>query len=262
MIKFDLNISILLKEYPFLDRPAEAARNGFRSIEFWWPRDVNLKQLNVAISEAGVGVTLFNFDAGSLESGERGYLNDPSKEHIFRENVPRAIEFATKVNCKRINVLAGKWLEDEPPESQLSRVRENIEWAADLARSEGITLMIEALNQWENRDYIFTNTRSTVDFINSLKQSNIRYQYDIYHMQRMEGNIVANIREHIDAIGHIQIADSPGRNQPGTGELNFQNIFAAIEESGYTGFVGLEYNPKGTSVKSFDWLSADLRGTI
>ena len=262
MLHFDLNVSILLKEHPFLARFDRAAQLRFDAVEFWWPAGEDLRAVAQRIRDAELQVALFNFDAGDLAAGERGLLNDPERQAQFRANVPVALELAQKLGCTRINALAGKWHEGEEREAQLQRVRENLEWAAEQARAAGVTILVEALNAWENGPYLFTNTRDTLAFLDTVDAPNLQYQYDVYHMQRMEGNVVAMMREHSERIGHIQIADSPDRNQPGTGELNYPFILQAIQESGYTGMIGLEYNPRGSSEASLAWLPEDRRGGI
>ncbi|MCU0490818.1 MAG: TIM barrel protein [Chloroflexaceae bacterium] len=254
MLRFDLNISITMKETPFLERFDAAARLGFNAVEFWWPTNEDLPALVRQVRAADLAVALFNFDAGNLAAGERGFLNDPSYQTTFRNHVPAALELAHQLGCRRINALAGKWLPNEARASQLERVRENLRWAAELAADAGITIVVESLNAWENSGYLFTDTAYTLAFLNTIDMPNVAYQYDVYHMQRMEGNVTETIRNHSARMGHIQIADSPGRNQPGTGELNFPFIFEAIEASGYNGYVGLEYNPRGPLAESLAWM--------
>ena len=254
MLRYDLNISILLKERPFLERFDHAARLGFGAVEFWWPAGEDLAAVAKRARDAGVQIALFNFDGGDLAGGERGLLNHPARQAEFRANVPAALELAQRLGCTRLNALAGKWLPGEPRSAQLARVRENLRWAAEQARPLGISIMLEALNTWDNGPVILSSTRDTLALIDSVGASNLACQYDIYHMQRMEGNLIATIRQHASRFGHIQLADSPGRNQPGTGELNFRAILAAIAASPYTGWVGLEYNALGSTEQSLAWL--------
>ena len=254
MLRYDLNVSILLRERPLLERFDHAARLGFAAVEFWWPAGEDLLALARRVRDAGVQVALFNFDGGDLARGERGLLNYPARQAEFRANVPVALELAQRLGCTRLNALTGKWLPGEPRASQLERVRENLQWAAELARPLGISILLEALNTWDNGPVILSSTRDTLALIDSAGTPNLACQYDIYHMQRMEGDIIATIRAHAGRFGHIQLADSPGRNQPGTGELNFRAILAAIATSPYAGWVGLEYNPLGSSEQSLAWL--------
>lgn len=262
MVHFDLNISITMKELPFLERFDAAARLGFGAVEFWWPSGEDLRALPQRLHDAGLAVALFNLDAGAMAQGDRGLLNDSQRQAQFRANVPVALELAQQLGCTRLNVLAGKWLPDESRATQLERVCENLRWAAEQAAAAGITLVVESLNAWENPGYLFTNTASTLAFLQTVEMPNLAYQYDVYHMQRMEGNITATIHDHCAQIGHIQVADAPGRHQPGTGELNYPFIFRAIDASGYNGYIGLEYNPRGSLAESLAWLPPDRRGPI
>ena len=262
MLQFDLNVSILLKEYPFLERFDQAARLSFGAVEFWWPSGEDLAAIARRIRDTGLRVALFNLDTGDMPAGDRGLLNDPDRQAQFRANLPIALDLAQQVGCTHLSALGGKRRVGEPLEAQLERVRENLHWAAEQARGSGVTLLVEALNEWENGPYLFTNTRDTLALLESLGEPNVKFQYDVYHMQRMEGNIAATIAAHAAQIAHIQIADSPGRNQPGTGELRFPFIFEAIIASGYAGAIGLEYHPLGASATTFGWLPDDRSGAV
>lgn len=262
MINVDINISILLKEYPFLDRFAHAARLGFEAVEFYWDKDHNAKQIARSVLDNGLGVAAFNLDAGELQAGDRGLLNDPERERRMRENVPVAIDLAQKVGCNRLTALAGNLWPDEDREKQFDRIRENLRWICDDANGAGITIMVEAINAFDNALYPFTNTADTLGFLDSVGASNLEYLYDIYHMQRMEGNIISTLEKHIETIGHIQIADSPRRRYPGTGEINYRRVLEAIEAAGYKHSVGLEYIADGSTEESLRWLPREHRGGI
>ena len=261
-MRFSANVSILFKEAPFLDRFALAAAAGFGAVEFWWPTGEDLGEVENAIKESGLRVALFNFDAGDMAGGDRGLVSDPERQDQFRENVPVALELARLLDCRRMNVLLGHEKEGMDREEQLALARENVGFAADEAHKVGIEVVVEAVNTFENGPYLIYTMDEAVDFIDSLDRGNVTIQYDFYHMQRMEGNLVANLREHIDRIGHVQIADSPGRGEPGTGEIHYPYVLGVLEELGYDGYVGLEYNPTtGTTEDSFGWLPFELRDT-
>lgn len=260
MLRFDLNISILLKEFPFLERFAHAARLGFGAVEFWWPDGEDLAAVAEQIRTYKLGIVLMNFDAGNMAAGERGFLNDTSKRNWFRSHVPIAIEFASRIGCPQLNALVGNAIAGVSREAQLECVRENLAWATDYAASAGLGVVVEALNSIENSSYLLTSTHETLKLLNEVNRPNLKFQYDYYHMQRMEGNLIATAREHIGQIGHIQIADSPDRHQPGTGEIHYAHVLAALEASGYQGYVGLEYNPSSTSSEeSLAWLPREYR---
>ncbi len=231
-------------------------------MEFWWPgHDADLGDVERAVKDAGLGVALFNFDAGDMPNGDRGLVADPEREHRFRENVPVALELARSIGCRKLNMLAGHGIPGMEREEQLGLIRENMRFAADEAAPLGVEIMVEAVNTFENGPYLLWTTQQAVDFVRSVNRENVKIQHDFYHMQRMEGNLVANLREHFDHIGHVQIADSPGRGEPGTGEIHHPFILGELEKLGYDGYVGLEYNPTTeTTEESFGWLPKESRG--
>ena len=260
-MRFSANVSILFKEVPFLERFGRAREAGFSAVEFWWPSGETLERLEAAIGGAGLSVAVFNFDAGDMPGGERGLAGDPGRTGQFRENVPLALDLARRLGCRRMNVLVGHEKEGMGREEQLGVARENVAFAADRAQDAGVGVLVEAVNTFENGPYLLRTTRQAVEFARSVGRENVGIQHDLYHMQRMEGNLVATLREHIDVIGHVQVADSPGRGEPGTGEIHYPFVLAELEGLGYDGYVGLEYNPTtGTTEGSFGWLPEESRG--
>jgi hydroxypyruvate isomerase len=260
-MRFSANVSILFKEAPFLERFGRAREAGFSAVEFWWPSGEDLAEVEGAVRDAGLTVALFNFDAGDMPSGERGLASDPDRTEQFRENVPVALDLARKLGCRRMNVLVGHEKEGMNREDQLALARENVASAADGAREAGVTVLVEAVNTFENGPYLLRTTGQAVEFAKSVGRENVKIQHDVYHMQRMEGNLVATLREHIGVIGHVQIADSPGRGEPGTGEIHYPFVLVELERLGYDGCVGLEYNPTTeTTEESFGWLPEESRG--
>lgn len=260
-MRFSANVSILFKEVPFLDRFGRAADSGFSAVEFWWPSDEEPGEVERAVKDSGLEVALFNFDAGDMPAGDRGLAGEPGLQRQFRENVPVALDLARALECRRMNVLVGHEVPGMDREEQLALARENVRFAADLAGAADVNVMVEAVNTFENGPYLLYTTEQAVEFVKSVGRDNVRIQHDLYHMQRMEGNLVANLREHMGLIGHVQIADSPGRGEPGTGEIHYPYVLAALEDLGYSGYVGLEYNPTtGTTEESFGWLPEEVRG--
>lgn len=259
-MRFSANVSILFKEAPFLERFGRAAEVGFSAVEFWWPSQEDLGEVEAAIRASNLDVALFNFDAGDMPAGERGLVSDPAREAQFRENVPVALDLARRLGCRRMNVLVGHEKEGMSREDQLDLARRNVASAADEAQSAGVMVMVEAVNTFENGPYLLHTTEQAVEFVKSVGRENVKIQHDLYHMQRMEGNLVANLRTHIGWIGHVQIADSPGRGEPGTGEIHYPFVLAELEKLGYDGHVGLEYNPGGDTEESLQWLPEGLRG--
>ncbi|HWC11255.1 MAG TPA: TIM barrel protein [Acidimicrobiales bacterium] len=252
---------MLWKDVDFTERFSGAKEAGFKGVEFWWPSGEDLDEVQSAIKDAGLEVALFNFDAGDMPKGDRGLVSDPDRKQEFRDNVPVALELARKVGCPRLNALVGLELDDVDTDEQLELARENIAWAADQASEHGIEIMVEAVNTFENGPYLLHTTKAAADFVGRVGRDNVKLQYDAYHMQRMEGNVVATLREHIGRITHIQVADSPDRGEPGTGEMNYRYIFGVLEELPYEGWIGLEYKPTSdTTEESLEWLPPGKRG--
>jgi hydroxypyruvate isomerase len=260
-MKFSANVSSLWGGSPFLERFGLAAESGFRAVEFWWMSGEEPGAVERAAKDAGLKVALFNFDAGEMAEGDRGLVSDPERQGRFRENVPVALEMARSLGCSRLNVLVGHEKDGMEREEQLALARQNVGYAADRAAERGIEVLVEAVNTFENGPYLLSTTQQAVEFARSVGRENVRIQHDLYHMQRMEGNLVATLREHVGMIGHVQIADSPERHEPGTGEIRYPYVLNELESLGYDGYVGLEYNPTGGDTEgSLGWLPKDLRG--
>jgi hydroxypyruvate isomerase len=261
-MRFSANVSILFKEVPLLQRFGRAAAAGFSAVEFWWPgHEAEPGAVERAARDAGLDVALFNFDAGDMAAGDRGLVSDPERQHLFRDNVPVALDLARALGCENMNVLVGHEIPGLDREEELALARENVRFAAEKAEEADVTVMVEAVNTFENGPYLLYTTEQAVVFVERVGRENVRIQYDLYHMQRMEGNLVANLREHFDHIGHVQIADSPGRGEPGTGEIRYPFVLGELEKLGYDGYVGLEYNPTTeTTEDSLSWLPKELRG--
>ncbi|MFZ0380711.1 MAG: TIM barrel protein [Solirubrobacteraceae bacterium] len=254
-MRFSANLSFLFKDAPFAERFARARDAGFTGVEFMWPGAEEVAAVERAVAETGLEVALFNFDAGDMAAGDRGLLSDPGRARRFRENVPVALELAAKVGCTRLNALVGVRLPELELEAQLELARQNVAWAAEQAQVQGASIMIEAVNTFENGPYLLDTTAKAVKFLDAVRADNVALQFDVYHMQRMEGNLSDTISRVLPRIGHVQIADPPRRTEPGTGEINYGYILGLLERSGYTGWVGLEYNPSSpTTEESLGWI--------
>jgi len=258
-MRFCANVSMLFKEAPFLERFERAARAGFDAVEFWWPPAAP-DEVAAAVADAGLEVALFNFYAGDMPAGDRGLLSDPDRQAEFRDNVPVALELAERVGARRLNALVGVERTPGGREGQLRLAAENVAWAADQAAQVDAEVLIEAVNTFENGPYLLHTTRQAAAFVERVDRPNVRLQYDAYHMQRMEGNLVATLTEFAPLIAHIQVADSPGRGEPGTGEINYPFVLDAIERLGYDGWIGLEYNPTTAATEdSLGWMPQGRR---
>jgi hydroxypyruvate isomerase len=254
MLRFDVNVSMLWRDLPFVARLEKAAAAGFDTVEFLWPRGEDLDAIARAIQGLRLGVALHNMDGGDMPRGDRGYANDPARRGEWREKFQEAVAFAQRVGCLRVNCLVGNDSGTSPREEQLAVVVENFQWALPLAADAGIILLIEPLNLFESPRYLLGHTSEALGVMRRLASDDVRLQYDVYHMQRMEDRVAETIRQNVHEIGHIQIADTPGSHEPGTGEIDWREVFGAIEDSGYNGFVGLEYVPSTTADDSLRWM--------
>ena len=259
MLRFAANVSIAFKEYPFRERFQHAARAGFAAVEFMSPFAYDVEQVVAVVKEADLKVVQFNFLDGDLAAGERGYASHPDKQSLWRGELLRALELGQQLGVRQINSLVGTVLEGIGREVQMECLVENLRWAVPHLEEAGLPLMVEALNVYDNPGYLLTTSYEVLDVLDAVGSSWVKFQYDVYHMQRMEGDLVHTIRGCIDRIGHVQIADNPGRHEPGTGEINYHFVLAALEETGYDGYIGLEYIPSGKTEDSFYWLPFDKR---
>jgi hydroxypyruvate isomerase len=245
-----------------LERFARARAAGFGAVECWWPAGVALDAFAGAIEEAGVQLVLLNLDAGDMPAGDRGLLNDPGAEERIRANLEAALGLAGRLGCRLLNALPGNLRPDEPREAQVARVRERLRWLAPRAAQSGATLLVEAINPFDSPRYLFTRTPDVLATLDAVGAPNVKYQYDVYHLQRSEGNLIETLRANLGRIGHIQIADAPERHEPGTGEINYRRVLRALDELGYEGYVGLEYRPSGPTEASFAWLPPERGGMV
>ncbi len=260
MLRFSANVSMLWRELPLVERFLKAKEAGFDAVEFLWPRGENLGEVVKTINDLNLHVALHNMDSGDMAHGDRGYANDPARKNEWRQMFEAAVEFAKRVGCTRINCLAGNDLGYMPREEQLEVVYENYQWALPIAEKNGVTICVEPLNTFDTPRYLWPYTADGIAFLRRVNSPWLRLQYDVYHMQLMEGHAAATIKQHVRDIGHIQIADVPGRHEPGTGgAINWHEVFSAIELSGYNGYIGLEYLPSATPEESFKWLPAGKR---
>jgi len=255
-MRYDVNLSILFTELPMLERPAAAAAAGFDAVEMWWPfdgpvpADAELDALARAITDAGVQLVGLNFDAGHMPSGDRGLLSSRATSQRFRDNVDVTVGFAERLGCTVLNALYGNETDDTDPELAI----ENLALAVKSAQRIGATVVIEALNSVENGRYPITSSARAFEVIDQVPGT--AFLADFYHLARMGEDIPALIRDHSARFGHVQIADVPGRGQPGTGELDYPSLLRQLADSPYRGPVGLEYKPVGASEDSFGWLEA------
>jgi hydroxypyruvate isomerase len=254
MPRFAANISMLFTEHPFAERIDRAAAAGFRAVEILYPYDEDTAEIGRALARNGMELALFNIPAGDVAAGQRGMTNDPRCVDRFRESVQQAVTLARELGCRKLNCLAGLSLTDVPVHEQWETLRANLRYAADEAAKRDILQVIEPLNTFDNPGFMICTPHRGFSLIEEIGHPNLRLQYDVYHAQRMEGNLAQTIRDHIGLIGHVQIADNPGRHEPGTGEINYPFVFRTLDEAGYAGWVSLEYAPTGQTEDSLAWM--------
>jgi hydroxypyruvate isomerase len=254
MLQFSANLTMLYSEFPFLERFAKAKSAGFQAVEFQFPYSVSAEMIRQAQTELGLQIALFNLPAGDFERGERGIAIYPDRREEFREGVDQAIHYAVSLDCTRLNCLSGKMTDDLALDDAWSVLCENLLYAARKLEEKEIALLVEPINRYDIPGFFLSDMGQTRRLLQEVGHSNLQIQYDFYHVQRMQGELLVTFAELQGSIGHVQIADNPGRHQPGTGEIHYPNIFKFIEKSGYKGYIGLEYIPQGDTDKSLAWL--------
>ncbi|MDO8789141.1 MAG: hydroxypyruvate isomerase [Sulfuritalea sp.] len=255
MPRFAANLSFLFTERPFFERFAAARAAGFAAVEFHFPYEFDRAALAEVVLTSGLDVVLFNLPAGNWAAGERGIACQPRRIAEFQDGVGQAIDYARLMGCVRLNCLAGIAPGDIAHDKARETLIENLRFAAAVTKRAGIELVLEPLNTRDTPGLFVATSHVGLELIKAVDSDNLRLQYDVYHAQVMEGDLARTLEEHLPQIGHIQIADNPGRREPGTGEINFPFLFSHLDRIGYAGWVGCEYKPSGRSEDSFGWLA-------
>jgi len=261
-LRFSVNLNMLFTEVEFLERFAKAAEYGFRAVEFLFPYEVGVDKIHQQLLEHKLYVALFNLPPGDIQQKEWGTLSNPYRRDYFCKSFLDALEAAQQLGCTRLNMMFGRQVDGVTLEEQYNCAIENLAWAAPIAAQVGVQLLIEPLNPYDFPNYALTHTEQAVEIIHRVSHPNVGLQYDLYHAQRTEGNLIEMITHHFPLIRHIQLADVPGRHEPGTGEINFPAVFTVLEQLGYIGFIGLEYKPSMSSEDSLKWLTLEERSFI
>ncbi|MDR5779321.1 hydroxypyruvate isomerase [Caballeronia sp. LZ065] len=254
MPKFAANLTMLFNEVPFLDRFAAAANAGFSAVEFLFPYAFSISDIQQRLKDHDLKIVLHNLPAGNWDAGERGIACLPDRVAEFREGVPRAIEYAKALNVSQLNCLVGIPTAGLSAEQARATIIENLRFAAAALKKENIRLLVEPCNNHDIPGFALNRSKDGLDVIRAVGSDNLFLQYDIYHMQRMEGELAATIKKHLPQIAHIQLADNPGRNEPGTGEINYAFLFRLLDEIGYQGWIGCEYKPLNGTEAGLGWL--------
>jgi len=252
MPKFAANLSMLFTEAPFLERFERAARAGFRAVECQFPYEAPAAEIRARLDAHGLEMVLHNLPAGDWAAGERGIACLPGRVDEFRAGVARAVEYARVLGVPRLNCLAGI----APADAALAHrtLVDNLRFAARELAGAGLALLLEPINTFDVPGFFVCRTAQALALLDEVGAGNAFVQFDAYHAQRMEGGLEATLRAHLPRIGHVQVADHPGRHEPGTGEIDFETLFDTLDRLGYAGRIGCEYRPARATEAGLAWL--------
>ncbi|MBU8540326.1 2-oxo-tetronate isomerase [Falsiroseomonas tokyonensis] len=255
MPRFAANISLMFTELPFLDRFEAAAKAGFKAVEFLFPYDFPAAEIARRLKDNGLSQVLFNGPPGDWNAGERGQAALPGRQAEFREGFRKALDYAAALSCPRIHVMSGLAPAGVPHDAMTATLAANLAWAAELAGPAGVKPVIEPINHRDIPGFFLNTTDQAAAIIQAIGPEKIGMQFDLYHCQITEGDIVKRVEKHLPLIAHMQVADNPGRNEPGTGEVNWPFVFDRIDALGFRGWIGCEYRPAGETVAGLGWFA-------
>ena len=262
MPRFVANLTMLFTEVAFLDRFELAAQAGFKAVEFQFPYAYTAQEIRQRLDANGLTLVLHNLPAGNWDAGERGLACHPNRLAEFRTGVAQGIAYAQALGVGQLNCLAGKAPTGATEELLRQTFVNNLAFAAHAFKEAGLRLLIEPINHFDIPGFYLNRTAQAVAILDEVNADNAFIQYDIYHAQRMEGELAATITQYLPHIGHIQLADNPGRNEPGTGEINYSFLFSHLDRVGYTGWIGCEYNPATTTQAGLGWVAPYLNQSL
>jgi hydroxypyruvate isomerase len=252
--RFSANLTLLFTELPFLDRFAAAARAGFRAVEFVSPYEHPADAIAARLTAHGLAVSVFNLPPGDWAKGDRGLACDPRRSDEFRDGIPGALAYARALRCPRLHAMAGIRPPDVAPEEVERTYRANLRLAADALAREGLELLVEAINDRDMPGYHVTTSAQALEAIRAVGAPNLRFQLDAYHLQVMRERPIEVLERDFTSVGHVQIADAPGRHEPGTGEIDLGGFLRRLDALGYGGWVGCEYKPAATTEAGLGWM--------
>lgn len=254
-LKFSANLSMLFTEVDLPDRFQAAKDCGFSAVEIQFPYSLSSESIAEKLTEYDLKLVLFNVDAGDLLQGGEGLACVPEKQQQFETALAQAVDYARVLNPLAVNILPGRCLNAQRLPQYSATFKANLKAAAEAFAPLGVKAVFEAINTFDMPGFIVHNQEQMLTILNELSHPSLYLQYDIYHMARMGEDCADFIASHVNLIGHIQFADVPGRGQPGTGGIDFVNLFEVIRQSGYLGWCGAEYRPQGPSANSFGWFN-------
>jgi hydroxypyruvate isomerase len=255
MPRFAANISMMFTELPFLDRFAAARAAGFAAVEFLFPYEFPAAEIARRLQDNGLSQVLFNAPPGDWAAGERGCAALPGRGQEFRDGIRKALDYATALACPRLHVMAGLTPPGVPRDTLLATYAVNLAWAAEECAKAGVKPVIEPINHRDIPGFFLNTTDQAAAIIRAIGPERLGMQFDLYHCQITEGDIVTRVERHLPLIAHMQVADNPGRHEPGTGEVNWPFVFDRIDALGYRGWIGCEYRPAGGTEAGLGWFA-------
>ncbi len=256
MPRFAANLSTLFTELPYLERFGAARAAGFQAVECQFPYAFDAGEQAALLKKHGLRQVLHNLPFGDWPGAERGFACHPGRSAEFRTSVERAIDYARTLECPQVNCLAGLRPQGVTAAAAHAALVENLRYAAAALQRVGIRLLTEPIDRFDVPGFFLNRTDQAVSILDEVGSDNLFVQYDIYHAQRMEGDLANTLSTHLARIGHIQLADNPGRHEPGTGEINFPFLFAHLDAIGYKGWIGAEYKTEAGTAAGLGWLRA------
>lgn len=256
MLSFSANLSMLFTEVGFLERFGRASKAGFRAVECQFPYPYSAAAIADELRRHALRLVLHNLPAGDWAGGERGIACLPDRVGEFQDAVGRAVDYAVTLGCPHLNCLAGLVPAGADPATLRQTFVDNLRFAARELKPHGLTLLVEPLNTRDVPGFFLRTSRQAIEIIEEVGADNLALQFDVYHAHIMEGDLVGTLERNLPYIAHVQVADDPGRHEPGTGSIDFASVFATLSRVNYRNWIGCEYVPSGTTEDSLGWLNA------
>jgi hydroxypyruvate isomerase len=255
MLKFSANLSTLFQDRPLLERLSAARAARFEAVEMWFPYEIPAATLHAALRDSGLEMIGINSAPGDVGAGDWGLAADPRRRSAFRDSVHEAVEYARAIGCPNVHVMAGIVDAAVGRDAAWDAYQANIDEACEIAAQHRVTVMIEPLNAVDRPAYLLNRQQQAIGLIETLQRPNLKIMLDLFHLQRGEGNLIERMRASLPYAAHVQLADVPGRHEPGTGEINFAKVFAELQAANWQGWVGCEYLPAAGTEAGLGWMT-------
>lgn len=252
MTRFSANLGFLWKELDLPDAIRAAASAGFDAVECHWPYDIPTSSVNAALEQTGLTMLGLNTQRGNVDAGDNGLAAIVGRESEARDYIDEAVAYAHAIDCPNVHVMAGY---SDKGSASIATFHDNLRYACQSAHKHGITVLIEPLNHFDAPGYHLSTIDEALDTLAKLAQSNLKIMFDCYHLQIMQGDLIRKLKTHLPSIGHIQVAAVPDRSEPDNGELHYPNIYKALQDMGWSGYIGAEYKPRTDTASGLGWLN-------